>query len=230
MIPLTKLATLSLEGNPLNRDHVEYASKEPDIVLEFLRKVGPINIFLAHTIEDIEACQINQMIEFLGHQKEISKVFYADSSQANKESEQIDNISQSHLLLFIATKNSLFNSLDCRKAIELADKYTIPIIPIKGPDIDWPDLAELNLARELGQEFRKDDEKTFFKELYSYVTEFKHNNDLFLRVRSQYDVGNIEDQFLRGNKKLEQKIGMLTRMVQSLEIQLGQDSKSDNSR
>ncbi len=90
-----------------------------------------------------------------------------------------DNIMKSHLILFIATNNSLYNSTDCNFEIELARRHNIKIIPIKGIDVGWEELEKLGLKRTLGTEYNPKRFDTIVQNIYDYIKKFKREIDLF---------------------------------------------------
>ena len=107
----------------------------------------------------------------------------------------LDAVQKCQLILFIGTRKSVFNSPDCANELQLADKFSIPVIPIKGYDIDWPDLAEINLSRELGLEFDKENFNEFFKNLYQYILNFKKEIDLMDKETRQKGITDIYERF-----------------------------------
>lgn len=58
-----------------------------------------------------------------------------------------NNISDSQLLIFIATKNSITDT-QSRYELSLALTHGIGIIPIKGTDIEFEELKQLDLKEE----------------------------------------------------------------------------------
>ena len=90
----------------------------------------------------------------------------------------LNAVQDCQLILFIATNKSVFNSPDCANELQLADKFSIPVIPLKGRDVDWPDLAEKNLSRELGLEYDIDNFNLFCENLYKYIENFKKEINL----------------------------------------------------
>ncbi len=105
-------------------------------------------------------------------------------------------IPQCQLLLFIATSKSVFDSKDCQHELELARQHDIQILPIKGTNVDWGDLAEVGLSRELGLEFNVDDFDKFCEDLYQYIYEFKRNIDLIDKEQGKIDKIMLETENL----------------------------------
>jgi hypothetical protein len=133
----------------------------------------------------------------------------------------LDTVQKSQLLLFIATKKSVFDSADCRNELELADKFSIPIIPLKGNDVDWADLAELKLSRELGIEFDKTNFDDFCTDLYEYILNFKQEIDLMSEKGRKQGITDIYERFrLLLNENLDnlnRKINQLEDRIKELE-------------
>ena len=97
-----------------------------------------------------------------------------------------ENIPKSNLLLFLATKRSVYDSEDCKTELKLARANEIEIIPIKSEEVTWEDLKNVGLKRELGKEYSENIE-TFGKELYNYIINFKHNVNLFEKDRAKIE-------------------------------------------
>ena len=68
----------------------------------------------------------------------------------------------------------------------------IQIIPVKGSDVSWGDLAEVELSRELGLEHAQDDFHQFCEKLYDYILDFKHSVDLIDREQGELDKSLLE--------------------------------------
>jgi len=194
------------------------AGKNPDIILNYLRKKVTIRIFISHAFNDYENYHIKEFAEYLERQKEISNVYFCEEQlKGNIDEWMLETVSKSQLLLFIATKESVFESPDCRYELELADKFSIPCIPIKGDDVEWSDLVDLKLARELGKDFQKDNLNNFYKDIYNYIYEFKRNINLIDKEKRQVGISKIYERFHHEYKELEQKIEILEKKINSFE-------------
>lgn len=217
-----KLTELQLFDNPLNNEEKNIIQKIPDIIRDYLRKKATIKIFISHAVIDFEEYRIEQLVEFLNNQKEISEAYFCEADLAGNIDEwMLDTVQKSQLLLFIATKKSVFDSADCRNELELADKFSIPIIPLKGDDVDWADLAELKLSRELGIEFDKINFDDFCTDLYKYILNFKQEIDLMSEKGRKQGITDIYERFrllLNENlDNLKRKINQLEERIKKLE-------------
>ncbi|MCJ7647435.1 MAG: hypothetical protein MUP85_02365, partial [Candidatus Lokiarchaeota archaeon] len=126
----------------------------------------------------------------------------------------LDTVQKCQLVLFIGTKKSVFNSADCDNELQLADKYSIPVIPLKGDDIDWTGLAEKNLSRELGLEYDKDNFEEFCNDLYKYIYNFKREIDLMGEQERQKGIINIYERF---RLILDEKLSDINRKLTELD-------------
>ena len=155
-------------------------------------------------------------------QKEISEVYFCEEDLAgNIDQWMLDAVQKCQLILFIGTNKSVYNSADCANELQLADKFSIPVIPIKGFDVDWPNLAERNLSRELGLEFDKDNFDAFCEDLYKYIENFKREINLMEKEERHLGIIDIYERFrLMMDEKLSEiyrKIDDLAEKVNNLE-------------
>ena len=212
---LKELTQLTLNGNPLNSEENTIIQKVPDLIRDYLRKKATIRIFISHAVIDFDAYHIGNLVEYLEKQKEISEVFFCEEDLAgNIDAWMLETVQKCQLLLFIATSKSLFNSIDCANELQLADKFSIPIIPIKGLDVNWEDLAEKNLSRELGIEFDKDNFDLFCSNLYKYIENFKREIDLMDKTGRKEGIMNIYERF---RLMLDESLSDLKRNINGLE-------------
>ena len=212
---LKELTQLTLNGNPLNSEENTIIQKVPDLIRDYLRKKATIRIFISHAVIDFDAYHIGDLVEYLEKQKEISEVFFCEEDLAgNIDAWMLETVQKCQLLLFIATSKSLFNSIDCANELQLADKFSIPIIPIKGLDVNWEDLAEKNLSRELGIEFDKDNFDLFCSNLYKYIENFKREIDLMDKTGRREGIMNIYEKF---RLILDENLSDIKRSISGLE-------------
>ena len=212
--PLNQLSTLNLAGNPFNPEELTISKKIPELILEYLRKEAAIQIFISHAVVDFEPYRIGDIVEYLKKQKEISQVYFCEEDLAGNIDEwMLETVQKSQLLLFIATKKSVFNSADCANELQLADKFTIPVIPIKGYDVDWSNLAEINLSRELGLQFDKENFNDFCSNLYKYILNFKREIDLMSGETRRKGITDIYERF---RLMLDETIGEISRKIDKL--------------
>ncbi|MBY9003226.1 MAG: TIR domain-containing protein [Candidatus Lokiarchaeota archaeon] len=193
---LTELTELNLTGNDLSSEENTIIQKVPDLIREYLRKKATIRVFISHAVVDFESYRIGDLVNYLKKQKEISEVYFCEADLAGNIDEwMLDAVQKCQLILFIGTKKSVFNSVDCANELQLADKFSIPIIPIKGYDVDWSNLAEKNLSRELGLEFDKDNFDAFCEDLYKYIENFKREINLMEKKERRQGIIDIYERF-----------------------------------
>ncbi|MFX1311506.1 MAG: hypothetical protein ACFFHD_02695 [Promethearchaeota archaeon] len=220
---LKELTELNLSNNPLNDEEQNIIQKSPDLITDYLRKKATITIFISHAIIDFEPYRIGELVEFLKNQKEISEVYFCEDDLAGNIDEwMLDTVQKCQLLLFIATKKSVFDSVDCQNELQLADKFSIPIIPIKGDDVDWADLAEIKLSRELGLEFDKGNFNTFCDDLYRYIHNFKREIDLMSQEERRQGIIDIYERF---RLMLDESLGEIKRELTSLKERISKLEK-----
>ncbi|MFX0095165.1 MAG: TIR domain-containing protein, partial [Candidatus Hodarchaeota archaeon] len=203
---LKNLSTLDFGGNPLRAEDESIAQKPPEFILDYLRKKATIRVFISHAMKDYEKYRIKELAQYLEQQEEISEVYICEEHLVGNIDEwMLEMVPQSELLLFIATQKSVFDSPDCRNEIDLANKFSIPAVPLKTVEVDWIDLIELRMARELGKEFKVEHFDTLCQDLYQYIYELKRNINLMERDRRVTDLSTIYEQFQITYKNLERK-------------------------
>jgi hypothetical protein len=223
---LKELTELNLSKNPLNDEEKNIIQKVPDLIKDYLRKKATIRVFISHAVIDFEPYRIGELVEFLKNQKEISEAYFCEEDLAgNIDQWMLDTVQKCQLLLFIATKKSVFSSVDCANELQLADKFSIPVIPIKGYDVDWPDLAEKNLSRELGMEFDKDNFNDFCGDLYGYIENFKREIDLMGKEKRSKGITDIYERF---RLMLDETLSDINRKIDSLGERIAQLEKRLN--
>ena len=219
---LKELTNLNISDNPLNPEDMNVSQKVPDLIREYLRTKATIRIFISHAVIDYGPYRIKELVEYLEKQKEISHVFFCEEDLAgNIDKWMLDAVQKCQLILFIGTQKSVFNSPDCANELQLADKFSIPVIPLKGNDIDWPDLAQINLSRELGLEFDKENFDGFCSNLYQYILNFKREIDLMDKGSLQKGMTDIYERFrliLEENlSDVKRNLDSLTKRILNLE-------------
>jgi len=220
---LKELSELNLKNNPFNPENKTISQKVPDLIREYLRKKATIRVFISHAVIDFEPYHIRELVDYLEKQKEISQVFFCEEDLAGNIDEWMLNaVQQSQLILFIGTKKSVFNSPDCANELQLADKFSIPVIPIKGPDVNWSDLAEKNLSRELGLEIDKSNFEAFCENLYKYIENFKREINL---MDKESRVVGIIDIYERFRLMLDEKLDEIKRQISSLNDRISKIEK-----
>ena len=195
--PLKNLRTLHMKGNPLEKDSSDALTRDWDAIREFCRKLASINLFISHDWDDQVRYQVLDLRNNLLERAEIYQALICEKDLVGDIREFMDeNIPQSHLLIFVATRNSI-NSEACQHELALALTHDIEIIPIKGIDIEWADLSRIDLTKEGKGYFdlssKKDFEfnverfDQFGDELYQYILQFKRDINLFEPQLEQFE-------------------------------------------
>ena len=185
-----KLKSLPLFENPWEGEWEGIEKYTTISVLELCRQRAPINLYINYSKTDKSEYRVIDLMKNLEENQEILKVY--DYSNDNK-------ILESQLMLFIATKNSISDK-QCQKDLGLALLHDIGIIPIKGNDLGWNDLSQIdlrsenygifNLSDKLGYEFDSNAEnvKEFYSQIYEYLKRYKRNYNLFDSEERKLDI------------------------------------------
>lgn len=220
---LKDLTELDLSNNPFTPEDLTVSKKIPELILDYLRKKATIQVFISHAVIDFESYHIGELVEYLKKQREISEVYFCEADLAGNIDEwMLETIQKCQLLLFIATKKSVFDSVDCANELQLADKFSIPVIPIKGYDVEWPDLAEKKLSRELGLEFDKENFNDFCVSLYKYIENFKREIDLFGKKEREKGITDIYERF---RLIMDEKFDEIIRKISNIEERISKLEK-----
>ncbi len=184
---LKNLNSLILRKNPWDDETSELINRDLQFILEYCRKKANIHIFFSHTVEDFNRFKLQDLINFLESQSEIYEVLYCERDlTGNIDQFMRENIPKSNLLLFFATKKSVFDSKDCQTEIKFARENDIEIIPVRTDEVNWDDLNNVGLKRELGKDYNTNLDY-FGDELYKYIKNFKHNINLFEKDKAKID-------------------------------------------
>ena len=106
-----------------------------------------------------------------------------------------------NLVIFLGTEKSVKESPECLYELEVATKFNLPIIPIKGTDILWKDMKNIVLSRELGLEYEPNNFDDFFNKLLQYIRKIKQKIDL-IDPKAQY----TERVYLKTKNRIKQYI------------------------
>ncbi|MFX1239386.1 MAG: hypothetical protein ACFE8P_16920, partial [Promethearchaeota archaeon] len=171
---LKKLERLELRDNRWKGAWKGIEEDTTPRVLELCRQRAPIIAFISNSKGDETKYRVNDLKEKLKRQEEIREIRVSGEH----------DISESHLVLFIATKKSM-NDEQCRHELELAKTHDIGIIPIKGTDISFEDLDKIDLGEDysmgdkLGLAFNDAKFRQFCDELYGHIKKYKREVNLF---------------------------------------------------
>ena len=192
MWKMKHLHLIEIENNPWNDNWKEISGLGIDDILMFCRKREPIKILLILARNDETQFNVEELSSFLTIREEISQLTRFNElsvENASSKSLSLDNV---HLVLFYASQDSLFKSTLFKDMIRLVKEKGIQVIPIKGSNVSWGNLAEVELSRELGLEYTKDVFHQFCEDLYAYILDFKHSVDLIDREQGKFDKSLLE--------------------------------------
>ncbi|MFX1237043.1 MAG: leucine-rich repeat domain-containing protein, partial [Promethearchaeota archaeon] len=170
---LKSLDSLNISGNilPEEEQHLEYAPLAP--IVDYLEGKIKIKIYISCEKEDVSNYNLSKLNQFLEDKDIIEKVIISTDLSADDRRKFAENFPISHVMLFLATKKSVFDSKNAKHEIDLAKQESLIIVPIKGGDVNWGDLSELNLSRELGFEIDLKDYDKFCNDVFNYIVDLK---------------------------------------------------------
>jgi len=225
---LKSLISLDLTENPWKGEWQGIENDTPQHVLEICRKKAPITIFISQDHNESEKSFIYDFIQSLKSNKEIQEIYIQD----------VQNIAKSHLILFIATPNSIINE-QCKKELKYAISNDIPIIPLKATNIKWEELskvdlgAEFNISEKLGfeLEFEGSIGNEFYKTLYEYIKKYKREVNLLESEEGKLDKQQLNaliiveklvesEEFIHGYKKNSDQFKTLARDLKAGQISI----------
>ncbi len=214
---LNNLIDFTIENNPLELNDKLISGKTLPEIKEYSRKKMAINVFISHAVADFEPCHLEKMAQFLEKQLEVDISFICERDLSGNIDGFMDmNVPKSHLVLFIATSNSV-NSVDCQYELKLSREYNVQVVPIKAKALDWGDLAKIGLNRELGLECDfTDAEKfsAFLETLYDYIKQLKRQIDLHDKEQGKIDRLTV------GMKLLERKVESVVKSLEEMDLRL----------
>lgn len=182
---LKNLKLIELGGNSWKSEWKEIIYRDIPAILKFCKQRASINVFISHVVNEFEKYKIKELSDFLESQEEINQAFFCEEDlKGNIDKWMEEKVPECQLLLFFGTQQSLL-SRDCTIERLHARQNKIPIIPIKGIDVNWEDLASIGLSRELGFEFEEKDFNGFCNDVYAYICEFKREQDLISKQQEK---------------------------------------------
>ncbi|MFX1363299.1 MAG: hypothetical protein ACFE9Y_00090 [Promethearchaeota archaeon] len=165
---MESLNELDVKENQFSEEEQEISQRDTSAILEYCRQRASIAVMLIYKEKDAEAHRISDLTAFLEEKSEIFATFPPIEA----------NLNATDLVLFLATAGSI-NSPDMVQILKSAKSQGIEVIPLKGLDVGWGDLATVDLSRELGHEFTPDDFDGFCENVYSYIQQLKRSHNIF---------------------------------------------------
>ncbi|MFX0010970.1 MAG: leucine-rich repeat domain-containing protein, partial [Candidatus Hermodarchaeota archaeon] len=193
---MQNLELLDIEENPWRDDWKPISEMNLKEQLDFCKKRELINIILLITPEEEGFYRISELVSFILSREEISNIASINTFNLIDPSNWSNILKDFQLALFFASQNSLFKSGRIKEILNLVKEQYIQVIPIKGSDVSWGELAEVGLSRELGIEFTENNFEEFCDNLYRYICEFKHAVDLIDKEEGTYDKSILEFKIL----------------------------------
>ncbi|MFX1236985.1 MAG: hypothetical protein ACFE8P_04620, partial [Promethearchaeota archaeon] len=134
---LKKLEHIIFEGNPWDEEFQDLKERGIPEILDYLRKKTTVSVFLSHAVIDYEYFQIDKISEYFVEDANIYNAFYCERDlRGDIDNFMNETMPECHILIFFGTQKSFYNSPDCAHELDLANKYNIPIIPIKGRGVE----------------------------------------------------------------------------------------------
>lgn len=185
---LKRLKILEMDGNPLIKESKKILKRDIYTIREFCRQRANINVFISYAVVDFEIFYIDKISEYLEKQEEIYQVYYCgEDLRGNIDDFMNETVPKCQIIIFFASTKSVYNSVDCKHELELAQNHKILTIPIKGKGIKWGELDNVNLSRELGFKFNKEYFDAFCERLYNVLKDYKRNFNLFKPDEARID-------------------------------------------
>lgn len=187
---MNSLSKLNLTGNLFNDEEKEIANQDVKAIIDYCRQRASIAVMILSTPNDTKNHRLDELKTFLESQSEIFSVLPAD----------VDLLPATDLMLFLGTAGSI-KIPEYVNILNTAKEQKIQIIPLKGLDIDWPDLSIVGLSRELGHEFTPNDFDGFCTRIYEYIQLLKRTHNIFkdksaiLLKKSDAEAGDIATNF-----------------------------------
>ncbi|MFX1257396.1 MAG: tetratricopeptide repeat protein [Promethearchaeota archaeon] len=152
---LHSIKYVDLKENNWKGEWKEVSKSDIPTILKLCRKLNGIFVFISHAMKDEKTYRILELSKFLDEkviiqEKGMDMNVIHDSIICEEDlvddiwEFMTENVPKCHLLVFIATENSIVSEA-CQYELFLANKYDIEILPIKGTDISWKHLSQIEL-------------------------------------------------------------------------------------
>lgn len=171
---LENLKTFGLTKNPWQGEIKEIVATKYSSIQDYCHQRATLQIFISHAVVDFKYFRIKEVSKFLTEQEEIYQAYYCEEDlRGNIDDFMNETIPKCQLILFFASPKSVFDSIDCAHELEIALLHQIRVIPIKGKDIAWEDLSNLNLDEKDGFAFEDNDLSELCENLSKYIKHYK---------------------------------------------------------
>ncbi|MFX1259474.1 MAG: TIR domain-containing protein [Promethearchaeota archaeon] len=202
---LKSLKKIYLKENDWKGEWKEMATNDIPTILKLCRKLNGIIIFISHAMRDQGQYRVKDLKNNLEKSDIIHGVYLCEEDLRDSIQEfMAKNVPRSQLLIFIGTKNSLV-SKDCLYELSLAQKYDVKILPIKGPDVKWGDLNQIDLRKHQqgvialskveGFNFNAKNFDKICDKLHEYIK--KHESELKILKKEQEKLDKEKSNILK---------------------------------
>ena len=155
-------------------------------------KKAPLNIFLSHAVIDFEPYRIKEMAETFGKIESVNKGLYCELDMKGNIDDWMDEmVPLSQIFVFIATKKSVFNSVDCGREIRLGHESGLFMIPIRTKEVEWKDIESINLPSK-GFDYPDGKPKDLYKEIEENIKNIAENMDKVKKMLNKSDLTTLD--------------------------------------
>jgi hypothetical protein len=204
----------------------KWHGNEIPTLLRLCVKLNGLNIFISHAVKDQDVYQVIDLRNQLENKDIIREVYVCEEDLVDSiRAFMAENIPKSHLLIFIATKNSL-NSIDCQYELALARKYGVSIWLLKGIDISWKELNQIDLrfhnqgfmdiANLTGFNYDTKNFNRFCEKLFENIRD--HEAELKLLKSKSYEFENTLEEIQKNIFKFIDSIEFRTTLRENLGV------------
>ncbi|MFX1258962.1 MAG: leucine-rich repeat domain-containing protein [Promethearchaeota archaeon] len=230
---LRNLQEVRFWDNDWKGEWKEISKNDIPKILKLCRKLHGIIVFISHAMRDEKTYRILELSEFLDENVIIQEegmdmniihdaIICEEDLVEDIWEFMTENVPKTHLLVFIATKNSIASEA-CRYELFLANKYEIEILPIKGTDISWENLKQIDLID-------RNKESQGFLDLSTPKERFEFNENKFEEIcekLSQY-INTHEFELKLRKEKIEIVDDMKNALIDSIRSKEFKDVIKDN--
>jgi hypothetical protein len=199
---LKKLERLDLKNNPLKQEFQQALKENVQDIISFCRKRAPINIYIIFDQKDMKDYQIHEISHFLKSQGEIANLFYPEKTSEKYNPADTEffkqYLSNSHLVLFLATENSVLNTSDAWQELQLAKKEQLGIIILLGEDLPFDTIKNIEFNISPCVPFLKQQLNEASRILHDYIIHYKRQVDLFDKYLGKFERNKliVKNKFL----------------------------------
>ncbi|MBD3353107.1 MAG: hypothetical protein GF364_16620, partial [Candidatus Lokiarchaeota archaeon] len=170
-------------------------------------KRAPLNIFLSHAVIDFEKRRIKEMSEVLGDNESVNRGFYCEQDMKGNIDDWMDEmVPLSHIFVFIASKKSVHNSVDCAREIRLGNENGLFMIPIRTGEVTWDDIKSIGLpGKDMGFEYPENTSskpKELYKMLGEKISTIQNGMEQMKKLLDDMDIVDLStlDKVIEMNK------------------------------